>query len=216
MNIKNVLLCTTLGFLSTAASFASASTINYQYGALLAGTFEPNSVFATLSVSTEDNKSYSFVLKTNDLNTIFTPNAFIGSAAVDTNFAKKEPLPTATLVGTGNGVAQIGTSNSNGPLGLYDFRYVFGGGQDRLTSNEILSWSSIFTTTHLFDEGLFALHVQGLSNEQSGSAWYAPSTSPSISAVPVPAALPLLASVVGLFGVVASRRQSLSKLASTD
>lgn len=208
MKIKNVLLLTTLGFLSTTASLATASTTNYQYGELLAGSFDPTTVFATLSVSTEDNKSYNFVLKTNDLNTIFTQDAFIGSAAVDTSFAKKEPLPTTALTGNGNGIAKIGTSNGGGPKGVYDFRYVFGQGQDRLKANEMVSWTSVFDTVHLFDEGLFALHIQGLTNGQGGSAWYTPNT--EITSAPVPAALPLLASAIGLFGLMANRRHKFS------
>jgi hypothetical protein len=204
MFIKKLLLGTTFSLLSVSASIASAATVNYQYGELLAGSYDPNTVFATLSVSTTDNKTYDFVLQTNDLDSIFTNDAFIGSTAVDTNFAKKEALPSANLTGSGNGIAQIGTSNGGGPTGVYDFRYVFGRGQDRLEANESVSWTSTFANEHLFDAGLFALHVQGLTDAQGGSAWYVP------SAVPVPAALPLMASALGAFGIAAKRRRQKS------
>lgn len=201
MFIKKLALCTTFGLLSVTASISSAGTVNYQYGELLAGSFDPGSVFATLSVSTTDNITYDFVLQTNDLDTIFTSDAFIGSAAVDTSFVKQEPLPTATLSGLGNGIAEIGTNSGGGPTGVYDFRYVFGKGQDRLESNEAISWTSTFAMAHIIDSGLFALHVQGLTGEQGNGAWYIP------HAVPVPGALPLMASALGLFGIASKRRK---------
>ncbi len=204
MYLKKLALCTTFSLLSATAGIASAGTVNYQYGELLSGSFTPDSVFANLSVSTTDNLTYDFVLQTNDLDTIFTQNAFIGSVAVDTSFDKGEALPSVGLVGSGNGVAEIGTSNGGGPTGVYDFRYVFGKGQDRLVANETVSWTSTFANEHLFDVGLFALHVQGLTSEQGGSAWYTP------SAVPVPAALPLMASALGLFGIARRKQKNLS------
>ena len=204
MIIKNLVLCTTFSLLSVAANVSSAATINYVYGnsAPIAGTYVANSIFANLSVSTTDNITYDFVLNTFDLNA-FNSGAFIGSEAVDTTIPKKEALPTATLTGTNNGVGSIDVSNANGPTGVYDFRYVFGGGQDRLTSNEKVSWTSKFAVAHTFDAGLFALHLQGLTKGQGESAWYTPNLSP----VPVPAALPLMASALGLFGIAAKRRK---------
>ena len=205
MFIKKIALISTFSLLSISASIASADTVNYQYGDLLSGSFVPSSVFANLSVSTVDNITYDFVLTTNNLNTIFTTGAFIGSVAVDTTFANQEALPSVALTGTGNGVAEIDTSNGGGPTGVYDFRYVFGQGQDRLEANEVVSFTSTFAMAHTFDAGLFALHVQGLTDNQGGSAWYTP------SAVPVPAALPLMASALGVFGI--ARRRNKSKVA---
>ena len=204
MIIKNLVLCTTFSLLSVAANVSSAATINYVYGnsAPIAGIYVANSIFANLSVSTTDNITYDFVLNTFDLNA-FNSGAFIGSEAVDTTIPKKEALPTATLIGKNNGVGSIDVSNGNGPTGVYDFRYVFGGGQDRLTSNEKVSWTSKFAVAHTFDAGLFALHLQGLTKGQGDSAWYTPNLSP----VPVPAALPLMASALGLFGIAAKRRK---------
>ena len=204
MKIKNLVLCTTFSLLCFAANVSSAATVNYVYGnsAPIAGSYVANSIFANLSVSTTDNITYAFVLNTFDLNA-FNSGAFIGSEAVDTTFAQKENLPTATLTGSNNGVSSIKVSDANGPTGVYDFRYVFGGGQDRLTSNEKVSWTSTFAVAHTFDAGLFALHLQGLTMAQGESAWYAPNLSP----VPVPAALPLMASALGLFGFAAKRRK---------
>jgi len=203
MIIKNLVLCTTFSLLSVAANVSSAATVNYVYGnsAAIAGTYVANSIFANLSVSTTNNITYDFVLNTFDLNA-FNAGAFIGSEAGDTTFVKNENLPTATLTGLNNGVSSIGVSNANGPS-VYDFRYVFGGGQDRLTSNEKVSWTSTFAMAHTFDAGLFALHLQGLTTAQGESAWYKPNLSP----VPVPAALPLMASALGLFGIAAKRRK---------
>lgn len=202
MFLKKLAVCTAFSLLSVTANISLAATVNYQYGELLAGTFVPGTIFANLSVSTIDNTTYDYVLTTNDLNTIFTEGAFIGSVLVDTSFVNKESLPSATLVGLDNGINQIGTSSGGGPGGIYDFRYVLGqGSEDRLTSNEVVSWTSTFAMPHTIDPGLFALHVQGLTDEQGGSAFYTP------SAVPLPSALPLMAFALGLFGFSAKNRR---------
>ena len=180
--------------------------MSYQYGQLLSGTFFPGSVFANLSGSTTDNITYNFSLQALDLNSIFTNNAFIGSVAVDTSFAKKEALPSATLVGSGNGISEISTSIAGGPGGVYDFRYVLGGVQDRLTANESVNWTSTFAMEHMIDPGLFALHVQGLTEQQGGSAFYIP------TAAPVPGALPLMAYALSLFGIAGKRRKQRTSI----
>ena len=205
MFIKKLVMCSMFSLLSATAGMASATTVNYVYGnsKALTTNFATTTIFANLAVTTTDKITYNFVLKTFDLNAL-NPSSFIGSAAGDTTFAKKEALPTATLTGLGNGVSSIGVSTAGGPGGVYDFRYIFGGGQDRLSSNEFVSWTSVFAMKHTFDAGLFALHLQGLTEDQGDSAWFTPNLSP----VPVPAALPLMASALGIFGLARRRNKS--------
>ena len=215
MFLKKLITCSTFGLLSVTASMASAATVNYEYGQLLVGGYTPTEVFASLSVtSSSDNKTFSFVLNTFNLDSIFSnANVFIGSEAGDANYnVTGSNLPTATIFGSGNGVTIVTAGAANGPTGLYDFRYNFGSGnKDRLTQNETVSWTSVFASAQTFDGALFALHVQGLDSTDTTdgktSAWY----TPNISAVPVPAALPLMASALGIFGL--ARRRNKSKAA---
>ena len=192
MFLKKLVLCSTFSLLSATAGMASAATVNYEYGQLLAGGYTPTEVFASLSVtSSDDNKTFSFVLNTFNLNSIFSnTGVFIGSDAGEANYNPNgSNLPTATIFGSGNGVTEVKAGAGGGPGGDYNFRYIFGKGEnDRLTQNETVSWTSVWATAQTFDGALFALHVQGLdaldTTDGSTSAWYTPSP------VPVPAALP--------------------------
>lgn len=204
MIIKSLVLGTTFSLLSITAAVSSAATVNYVYGnsAPIAGTYVANSIFANLSVTTSNNIDYTFVLKTFNLDA-FNTGAFIGSVAVDTNFANGEKFPSASLTGSNNGVNGISVTKANGPKAIYDFRYKLDGGNNKLNSDESVSWTTKFAVAHTFDAGLFALHLQGLTKGQGDSDWYTPNLSP----VPVPAALPLMASALGLFGIAAKRRK---------
>ena len=184
---------------------ASAATANYTFGNLLSGTFTPSGSFASLAVTTTDNTTYDFTLTAFSLDSLFTSGAFIGSMAVDTTFAHKEALPSAALTGLGNGVTSVGTSNGGGPTGVWDFRYDFGGGSDRLTGLETVFWTSTFATAHTFDGNQFALHIQGLTDDQGDSAWYTPSRTPP--PVPLPAAAWLFGSALLGFVALSNRRR---------
>jgi len=180
-----------LAMLMSLSSHAAVET----YGELLAGTYEPGADFASLSVSGSGNV-YTFTLSAYDLNTLFTNNAFIGAIAV-----KATPDVTArniTISNISGGVTNLGASNGGGPGGGWDFRFVLGQGQDRLLANESVSWTATFTSNVTFDD--YALHVQGLTNAQGGSAWYLNSivTTP----VPEPASWGmLLAGLAFVFGM---------------
>ena len=206
MFLKKLVLCSTFSLLSASGGMASAATVNYDFGTLIAGSYVPTKTFANLSVTTTDDKNYTFVLKlANDLNTIFgSANTKVGSMVVDTLIPTlSNKLPTAVLVPGINGVNNIKSTAGNGPGGnLYDFRYDFGKGNEAFTAGETVSWTSKFAVANTFGPGLFALHVQGLAN--GASAWYTPGTP---SAVPVPAAAWLFGSA--LIGFAGFRRKSV-------
>ena len=156
MKLKMLQLSTmlVLGLLSLPSQ---AVTTSYTFGNLLAGTYTPPGDFATLDVTTTDNVTFDFTLTALDLNALFTSGAFIGAMAI--NVDGTTTLPTATLIGTGNGVDSIDVSPGGGPGGVWDSRYVYGLGSDKLTALEKVSWTSTFDSAVSFQGDKFALHV---------------------------------------------------------
>lgn len=198
MNILKA--CLVASFLSVSVNaHATVET----FGTLQAGTYVPASSFASLTYTASAN-TYTFTLKANDLNSLFTTGAFIGSIAVNTSpdiQLNGKNAQTVTVSDLSGGVATLKAANGGGPTGVYDFRFDIGQGSDRLTANESVTWSAAFSTPVTFN-GL-AIHVQGLTNTQGGSAWYIPAV-----AVPVPepknSALFLLG--LGVVGVTLRKR----------
>lgn len=178
-------------FLSTSALAATE-----QYGTLLAGSYQPSDPFASLDVS-GSGTTYNFTLTAYDLNTIFAPGSFIGAIAVDAT-----PTITPTLSNVSGG-APVSISPGGGPTGAFDYRFDLTGPQQaRLTSGESVSWTATFANPVTFQENQFALHVQGLTPAEGGSAWYT-NTSP----VPEPETYAMMLSGLGLLGFIARRKK---------
>lgn len=199
------------------ATSASATVYQYNFGEKISGTGPSEAYFANLSF---DDTSSMFTLSlSTQFATIFnTANAFVGSMAVA--YEGEGAYPVVTGVVAGGGVSTVTTSSGGGPGGDFDFRYVFGGGLDKLMSGESVSWysgESIETITskkgaiktitiagfniNNFEEG--ALHVQGLSNSKSG--WY---EMEEISPVPEVETYSMMLMGLGLMGFVARRRRN--------
>lgn len=96
------------------------------------------------------------------------------------------------------GVSSVGKNPGGGPGGAFDFRYVFGGGADKLVEGESVSWdvAGMFGTP---GNGQLALHVQGIGPNDN-SAWY-------VSSVPEPETYAMLLAGLGLVGFMARRRK---------
>jgi hypothetical protein len=174
------------------ASSASATTTTYTFGNVLSGT-GPNINFATLTI---DDVADVFSLTPAVNLSAFGAGAFIGSMAVDYSGA------AVTAINPVGGVSQVGISPGGGPTGVFDFRYVFGQGSDKLTNGETLTWtSSNFDLSKLSD---LALHVQGLDQEGlSESIWYSPTVS-----VPEPETYAMMLAGLSLMGFISRRRKN--------
>ena len=179
-----------LAFLFLFSSIAQAATDFY--GTLLSGTYQPAESFAALSYD-GSGTVYNFTLEAFDLDSIFTPGAFIGAIAVDADFQ-----PTISNV-TGDTVVSV--APGGGPGGGFDFRFdLTGPQQERLTANETVSFTATFSDPVVLSSSSFALHVQGLTEEQGGSAWYTP------PAIPEPSTYAMLLAGLGLIGLLGRKR----------
>lgn len=193
-SLFKVLLVSLGLFLSTGASAATE-----QYGTLLSGSYQPSEPFASLDV-TGSGSVYNFTLTAYDLNALFTSGAFIGAVAADI-----DPNSSVTISNV-TGDAPVSFANGGGPTGAFEFRFDLTGPQQaRLTANETVSWTATFANPVTFEGEQFALHVQGLTEAQGGSAWYT-NTSP----VPEPETYGMLLAGLGMIGFVARRKNKQS------
>lgn len=211
---KLMLSAVAFGVAALFAGSANASTYYFGgTGSLLSGSFNPSVTFATLDVTTSDSTTYNFKLTAKNLDTLFTPGAFIGSMAVDiSSWVKSGPQalrdsdPSTAISGSGNGVTFVDFANGGGPTGVFDARYDFGqGAGNRLTGLEYVTWTSTFAKAKTFSN--FALHVQGLTEDQGGSAWYKPTDEHNPPPVPLPAAAWLFGSALLGFVSLSNRRK---------
>lgn len=190
-----------------AAAYSASSAT---FGSLLSGSFAPSGSFASLSVTPAGTNTFNFSLASNDLNALFTNGSFIGALAVNAG-----PNVSASNVSisnfSGNGVNGIFAQNGGGPGGGWSFHFDVGtggggqGGAGRLGANESASWTATFNTSSpvQLSQSSFAIHVQGLSSSQGGSAWY----TPSVSAAPEPEIYAMMLSGLLLVGFAARRRR---------
>lgn len=177
-----------LGAAALVASL-SANAVTDLYGNLLSGTFQPSETFASMTYTNVGNV-WSFSLSAFDLDAIFTDGAFIGAVAVDSDFT-----PTISNV-VGDTVVSV--ANGGGPTGIFEFRFDLTDGQNRLTANETVSWDATFTQAVTLASDDFALHVQGLTEAQGGSAWYTP--------IPEPETYAMMLAGLGLLAFTAKRK----------
>ena len=193
-SLFKVLLVSLGLFLSTTAPAATE-----EYGTLLAGSYQPAVPFAIMDV-TGSGSVYNFTLTAYDLDAIFTAGSFIGAVAADID------PNTSVIISNVSGGAPVSVSPGGGPTGAFEFRFDLTGPQQaRLTANESVSWTATFANPVTFEGEQFALHVQGLTEAQGGSAWYV-NTSP----VPEPETYGLLLSGLGLIGFIARRKKNQS------
>ena len=179
---------------------ASATTLTY--GVPLSGT-GPSATFASLTYNqVGDGDDWSFTLSALDLSAIFASSgAFIGTIAVEVPGSSPGYGGGLAMTGVSGGVAAVEAKNGGGPGGTFDFRLDLGGGSDRLTANESVSWTWNNSGYSAFTQ--FALHVQGLESNTagySGSIWYVPTP------VPEPETYALMLAGLGVIGWVSRRR----------
>jgi len=182
-----------IGSAALLASISAHATVD-TYGDLLAGSYQPSEPFATMSYTNIGNV-YSFTLSALDLDAIFTDGSFIGAIAVD---AASQPIISNVV-----GDTVVSVANGGGPTGIFDFRFdLTGPQQNRLTANETVSWDATFSQATTLTADSFALHVQGLTREQGGSAWY------TATPVPEPETYAMMLVGLGMLGFTAKRKNN--------
>lgn len=226
--LRLVLLCAALGSVAAIAQASeseredsfekeSASYV-FQFGELLSGVGAPEEVtFAKLTVREEGN-NVLFTLSAEGLEQ-FVGTPFIRNLAIkfkddDAEDHDKKNGSSFMLgsVTDANGINNLSISSGGGPGGAWDGQFVFGkGASDRLTDNEVISWTWV-GGAGLWDD--FALHVQGLSYGGTTSAWYEvgsdhhePPPPPPVLIVPEPSTYQLFAGALGLLGWVRTRQR---------
>lgn len=170
---------------STLVFGSAAQAATYSFGTLLVGGGPASVHLADLNINDLGSGHWSFSLYNIDLS-VFGSRAFIGSMAVDGT------TPSSVTTVSGGGVSNVGTNPGGGPGGSFDFRYVLGGGSDRLQTAETISWDAFGLGSSLPINGDLALHVQGTSFSPN-SAWY-------VSAVPEPGTYAMMLIGLGLIG----------------
>lgn len=198
------------------AGNASAKVYTYDFTEKISGSGPKEVSFATMLFDDDIGK---FTLTISDqFSTLFhSTSAFVGALAFQ--YDGKGPYPAVTDVVEGGGVTKVTTSTKGS--NDFDFRFVFGSRNNRLTSGETVSWFSEDYTRNIgsehgrikpfriagfdvenFDEG--ALRVQGLKSGKSG--WYE-----MAEVTPVPEAQSYGMLLLGLvfMGFIARRRVGL-------
>jgi hypothetical protein len=189
--IMNKLVRNMLGSAALVASLSANATVD-TYGDLLSGTYQPATTFASMTYTSIGNV-YSFTLSAFDLDAIFTTGSFIGSVAVDSEY---QPIISNVV-----GDTVVSVVDGGGPTGIFDFRFdLTGSQQERLTANETVSWDATFSQPVTLTSDSFALHVQGLTTEQGGSAWY------TATPVPEPETYAMMLAGLGMLGFTARRK----------
>jgi len=182
-----------IGSAALIASISANATVD-TYGDLLAGSYQPSEPFATMTYTNIGNV-YSFTLSAFDLDAIFTDGSFIGAIAVD---AASQPIISNVV-----GDTVVSVADGGGPTGIFDFRFdMTGPQQNRLTANETVSWDATFSQATTLTSDSFALHVQGLTTEQGGSAWY------TATPVPEPETYAMMLVGLGMLGFTAKRKNN--------
>lgn len=189
----------TAGGILAPPSWAVTAT----FGTPLSGT-GPTTTFASLTYNqVGDGDDWQFTLTADDLASIFAASgAFIGSMAVDVPGSSPSYGSGLAMTGVSGGVSTVEAKNGGGPTGVFDFRIDFGGGSDRLTSNESVSWT--WTDSGYSSFSQLALHVQGLDGNTAGyseSIWYIP-------VVPEPETYALMVAGLGAMLLIGRRRRS--------
>lgn len=186
-----------IGCCSAAFAWPAQATLyTWDFGDLLSGSFVPGGTFARLTANTTNNRDFLFDLQTYDMNALFTNGAFLTALSVSDTNTGKAADPTSVAIAPGTwGVSSVGLkANASGPGGskVWDFNFTYPtsgsqGGALRLTAFEEVQWNAVFSVDTFFNDPAFAIHVQGLTNPQGGSAWY---TSNEVVAPGPPVAVP--------------------------
>jgi len=177
----------------------------------LSGSYSPSGTFASLTISTTDDLTFTYHLRLGNLDTLFTPGAYASGLLVNSIY-DVDPV-SATIAPGSWGVNQVLLTQNPPALGgvAWDFGEFLcstcgsnNAAGNRLTANEQVMWTTVFGTPQpppFFDSPPLSLKIQGLSVAQGGGAQYIP-----MSPVPEPESFAMLLAGLGLLGFQARRR----------
>lgn len=184
---------------------------NGEHGA--SSGYQPSATFATLAVSTTDNRAFTFTLNLlSNLDSQFSIGAYSSgimfNTATDADPNNKPTISNVTASGlkvTSNGVSKVTLNPSNQEIAGYGFDFTdnFGTGNNKLTQGESISWIATFSNIQpnpFLGLPAAALHIQWSGNGEEADGWYVPSNS-----VIEPGSVLLITS--GLGYLVAMRRR---------
>lgn len=208
--------------LGLAFAPAHAQSWDYYFGNWLSGTaYQPETSFASMSVSTTDNLAFHFTLRTSaegagTLGMVFGSEAYITKAVFNT-VSEADPLSISDIQTNGyvQHVALNSTSFGVGGVG-FDFVDCFGSNSDcvangdsgRLQSGEWISWTLNFASPQvpLLGTPPMAIQVAGWGGDGNGSAWFTPTMAP----IPEPEAYAMLVAGLALLAIQNRRRRKVA------
>jgi hypothetical protein len=210
---------------AAAAPALGTTTWNYAFGDLITGNHAPSpaDTFATLSVSTNDNKNFTYDLYiSKDLTTLFGSSAYAGALSVNTLSSTDPRSSTITDI---SGVSKITLSTDNQKIGTvtYDFTNNIGKPGNELTGGEHVTWTTRYEHAlpgnAIFGSSPFALDVNGIQYTRytgdDGKVHTMTATNGSgeylgkiVSSVPEPESYAMLLAGLGVLGLI-SRRKNL-------
>ena len=200
---------------SAAMAGTSAS---YSFGSLLGGVStapKTTATFANLSVSSSDNKVFTFTLNVlSNFATIFGSGADVSSILFNTA-SNVDPVVTyANVISGTGGVTSVSQNTGNQTVSgvTFDFTDTFGKGSSVLTAGETVTWTATFASAVsplLSSSNPVALSVTNFNGdiyscEGSQSAYY----SGTVSAVPEAETSAMLLAGLGLVGAMVRRRKA--------
>ena len=200
----------------TFASNATAKVYTYDFTEKISGSGPQEVSFATMLFDDELGK-FTLSISEHFATLFHSTSAFVGALAFDYDTQKR--YPAVTDVVDGGGVDKV-TSSRKGSSS-FDFQFIFGSRENRLTSGETVSWfSEDYTQLKRTGQGGFkqinvegfdvdkfnegALKIQGLGNGKSG--WYEMS---EVSPVPEAQSYGMMLLGLVFMGFIVLRRKNI-------
>ena len=194
---------------------SAATSATYNFSSLLSGS-GPNTTtsFASLSVSSTDDKVFTFTLNVlSNFASIFGKSADVTSILFNTASNVDPKVTSANVISGTGGVTTVTQSTADQKVGgvTFDFSDSFGNGWSELTSGESVKWTATFANVVsplLASSNPVALYVTDITGKvwscEAEQSYY----SGTVSAVPEAETSAMLLAGLGLMGAMVRRRKA--------